>query len=67
MDDQQLERLAKEAYRAYGEVTEFKNYQGLPMPDWAMLTTTIQTAWKAAALFAYRQGVLSTAQEPDHR
>lgn len=69
MDDQKLERLAKETYRAYGEITAFKNYQGLPMPEWDKLTTTIQQAWKAAALFAYRQGVIETglSETPDHR
>lgn len=43
------ETLAKQAYHAYGEVTDFKNYQGLPMPDWNDLTPTIQQAWQAAA------------------
>lgn len=26
--------VAKEAYQAYGGVTDYKNYQGLPMPLW---------------------------------
>lgn len=42
------EELAKVAYRAYGEVTDFKNFQGNPMPDWNDLTPTIQQAWQAA-------------------
>lgn len=28
------EELAKKAYLAYGQTTDFKNYQGLPMPEW---------------------------------
>jgi hypothetical protein len=39
------EELAKIAYRAYGETTDFKNYQGLPMPEWENLSETIQRAW----------------------
>lgn len=40
--------VAKQAYHAYGEVTDFKNYQGLPMPEWDALTDTIKAAWQAA-------------------
>lgn len=36
---------AENAYDAYGETTDHKNYQGLPMPDWADLPQTIKTAW----------------------
>lgn len=43
-----LERLARAAYQAYGETTDFKNYQGLPMPKWEDLTPTIRAAWCAA-------------------
>lgn len=42
------EKLAKLAYHAYGKVTNFKNYQGLPMPEWADLTEKIKEAWVAA-------------------
>lgn len=41
--------VAQEAYRAYGEVTDFKNFQGNPMPEWGDLPDTIQDAWRAAA------------------
>lgn len=41
--------LAKAAYQAYGETTNFKNYQGNPMPAWEDLGATIQDAWIAAA------------------
>lgn len=50
------ESVAAEAYSAYGKVTDFKNYQGLPMPDWKDLTPTIRKAWieasKAAAYWS---------------
>lgn len=41
--------MAKEAYHAYGKVTQFKNFQGNPMPEWDALTPTIRQAWVAAA------------------
>lgn len=41
--------LAKMAYRAYGETTNFKNFQGNPMPAWEDLGEPIQKAWIAAA------------------
>lgn len=44
------EELAKVAYHAYGGVTDFKNYQGLPMPAWENLTPTIREAWKASVM-----------------
>ena len=37
------------AYIAYGTTTDFKNYQGLPMPKWEDLTDTIRAAWENAA------------------
>lgn len=43
------EDLAKVAYRAYGETTDFKNYRGEPMPEWENLGARIQAAWLAAA------------------
>lgn len=47
-NDDQTE-LAKLAYDAYGEATDHKNYQGLPMPGWDDLGDAIQGAWIAAA------------------
>jgi hypothetical protein len=44
------ERLARKAYAAYGGVTNFKNYQGLPMPEFDALTPAIKAAWCAASL-----------------
>ncbi|MEH1808433.1 hypothetical protein [Nostoc sp.] len=49
MYSEELE-LAKIGYRAYGETTDFKNYQGLPMPNWEDLPEKIQIAWMAAAV-----------------
>jgi len=43
------EELAKKAYSAYGQTTDFKNYQGLPMPEWENLPDTIKLAWQNAA------------------
>lgn len=40
--------LAESAYNAYGKTTDFKNFQGNPMPAWNALPIGIQTAWKAA-------------------
>ncbi len=48
MKDPDIAR-AEFAYRAYGAVTDFKNYQGLPMPEWDALPPKIREAWVAAA------------------
>lgn len=70
VDDRKLTDLAEKAYKAYGAVTGFKNYQGLPMPDWNMLTDTIRAAWKEATLFVWRTATTggNTVDEiPDHK
>lgn len=41
--------LGEVAYAAYGQTTDHKNYQGLPMPQWADLGDTIRQAWENAA------------------
>jgi hypothetical protein len=41
--------LGELAYLAYGTTTDFKNYQGLPMPKWEDLTEKIREAWENAA------------------
>lgn len=56
-----LVTLAKNAYFAYGDVTDHKNYQGLPMPEWNDLPEKIQEAWVGAAL-AVRECTLSEAK-----
>jgi len=48
--------LARQAYYAYGSVTDFKNFQGNPMPEWEALPEKIQQAWMAAARFAWNEG-----------
>lgn len=47
-DDDQIE-LAKLAYAAYGQTTNFKNFLGNPMPGWDDLGDRIQAAWVSAA------------------
>lgn len=44
--------VAKDAYAAYGQVTDFMNFQGNPMPTWEELPEKIQLAWQAAATTA---------------
>ncbi len=46
-DDQII--MAKLAYAAYGQTTDFKNFLGNPMPAWDELGDKIQGAWVAAA------------------
>lgn len=41
--------LARAAYARYGAVTDFKNFQGNPMPAWEALPAKIQEAWVNAA------------------
>lgn len=40
---------AQRAYAAYGKTTDYKNFQGNPMPAWDDLGDTIQRAWTNAA------------------
>lgn len=40
--------VAKSAYHAYGEVTDFKNFRGEPMPVWEALPEPIRRAWRAS-------------------
>lgn len=42
--------MAQKMYQAYGETTDFKNYQGLEMPQWKDLGPKIQLAWEKAAI-----------------
>ena len=45
--------LARVAYRGYGETTDFKNFQGNPMPAWDDLPEKIRAAWINAARAAF--------------
>ncbi len=58
MDRKEKDWLARQAYRAYGMVTGFKNYQGNPMPAYDDLGETIQEAWRAAALQVAQAAIL---------
>jgi hypothetical protein len=42
------EKMARLAYKRYGAVTDFKNFQGNPMPEFDELPEKIKEAWKAA-------------------
>jgi hypothetical protein len=46
--------IAAAAYEAYGQVTDHKNYQQLPMPEWEQLPPRIQEAWQEAVKEAVR-------------
>lgn len=53
--------LAKGAYEAYGGVTDHKNYQGLPMPEWDALTDKIKEAWMSAAEYVSNRALADYA------
>lgn len=60
MQQPDSEKLVRIAYAAYGQVTDFKNYQGLPMPAYDDLTDKIKQAWEAAVM-----AVVGGAPNPD--
>lgn len=39
----------KDLYAVYGGVTDFKNFQGNPMPEWEVLPDKIKLAWEMVA------------------
>ena len=43
------ESRARIAYTAYGRITDFKNFQGNPMPVFDDLPEQIRKAWESAA------------------
>lgn len=47
--ESELTALAREMYEAYGGYTDWKNFQGNPMPQWNELPERIQKAWETAA------------------
>lgn len=55
------QELAEKAYRAYGAVTKYKNFQGDPMPAFGELTVQIQAAWACAATTAYIEAIWDVA------
>lgn len=59
--------LTHRAYAAYGDTVDWKNYAGLPMPQWPDLGEKIQRAWLAAigaAIEMYRAMVRLQIVEP---
>lgn len=71
MSKEEQEKLARQSYYAYGATTGFKNYQGLPMPEWEALTDKIREAWGAASRYAFNEGVgsvtIAKSESPDHK
>lgn len=45
-----VHQMAKRAYHAYGEIVEFKNFMGDPMPEFDKLPQKIMQAWYAAVM-----------------
>jgi hypothetical protein len=43
--DQSFIEVAKDGYKAYGEVVDYKNYAGNPMPAWEELPEKIQESF----------------------
>lgn len=44
--------VARKFYQAYGSFTDWKNFQGNPMPVWEELPLRIQLAWDAVTKVA---------------
>lgn len=65
MNERQLLILAQRAYQAYGSTTEFKNYQGLPMPEFNDLPQKIKDAWVNAAYTVYLESTFNLPQTSD--
>jgi hypothetical protein len=57
---------AEGLYRAYGEFTDFKNFQGNPMPEWGDLPERIQGAWQAVADSAIGTAVCAVKKAEVH-
>jgi hypothetical protein len=46
--------LAQLAYEAYAAQQDWKNYQGLPIPEWALVRADIKEAWTVAVIAVWR-------------
>lgn len=58
--------ITKEAYLAYGKTTDFKNFQGNPMPEFDKLPAKIKDAWENAVkktIFLAVQNITSAIEE----
>jgi len=65
-----MSERAKAAYAAYGEVVEWKNFRGDPMPQFNELPEPIQRAWDSAcegALRHWMDNEFKTALSDDKR
>lgn len=49
MDEEALEKLAEDAYNAYGRSVSWQAVSGTRMPAWEELPLRVMQAWKAAA------------------
>lgn len=58
-----VRELARIAYKKYGQVTDFKNYQGFPMPEFDALPDKIKEAWEQASLAAHAVGYYEAMSE----
>lgn len=47
-EDTNRQELARTAYEAYADDSEWKNYQGNSMPQWHELPEDIRQHWRAA-------------------
>ncbi len=47
-EDTNTQELARVAYEAYAADSDWKNYQGNPMPQWQDLPENIRQHWRAA-------------------
>lgn len=45
-----VEAMARQAYRAYGDYVDWKNYAGDPMPPWEELPLQVRIAWQVSSL-----------------
>jgi len=46
-----MQEPAHAAYDRYGAYVDWKNYAGLPMPQWSELPARIRNAWRSAVDF----------------
>lgn len=60
--DVEVAQVAYEAYEAYGDEAEWKNYLGKPMPVWADLPENTRSYWVASVRAILN---LVSEQEPD--
>jgi hypothetical protein len=61
--DTDWKKYAESAYNAYGRFTDFKNFQGNPMPKWEDLPERIQGAWVAAVQQVFKDLNVRPADE----